>query len=235
MIMPKLKILIKGETINLCLPTLKFARGDVWYKWLNKPIIIKNLKNHYRKLNNTKKKQEKFFLTNKNKRVLFVVSTKNHIYKGIVSLSNIDKDQKTCDIALISDPTIEPYLAPYAGLEAIALMTSYAFDKMKIKKINGAGNLNLKRWQQRMELFGYQFNFFEKNLDKTKYKNKLNYINSCNYEDYKFLKKKRGTLWDNLAKMTLRIEKLPQVSFQDMHMNLINQKKIKYYQNIFNL
>ena len=59
-IMTKLKIIIKGEIINLCLPTLEFAKGDVWYKWLNKTIIIKNLKNHYRKLNNTKKKQEKF-------------------------------------------------------------------------------------------------------------------------------------------------------------------------------
>ena len=142
--MPKLKILIKGETINLCLPTLKFAKGDVWYNWLNKPIIIKNLSNQYRKLNNTKKKQEKFFLANKNKRELLVISTKNHIYKGIVSLSNINKNQRTCDIALISDPTIETDLAPYAGLEAIALITTYAFSKLKMKKINGAGNFNLK-------------------------------------------------------------------------------------------
>lgn len=233
--MPKLKILIKGETINLCLPTLKFAKGDVWYNWLNKPIIIKNLSNQYRKLDNTKKKQEKFFLTNKNIRVLLVISTKNHIHKGIVSLSNINKNQKTCDIALISDPTIEPNIAPYAGLEAIALMTTYAFDKMNMKKINGAGNLNLKRWQQRMELFGYQFNFFEKNLEKIKYKNKLNYIVSCNYEDYKYLKKKRGKLWDNLTKMKSRIEKLPKTSFQDIYMNLINKKKIDYYKNICSL
>lgn len=233
--MAKLKILIKGETINLCLPTLKFAKGDVWYNWLNKPIIIKNLSNQYRKLNNTKKKQEKFFLANKNGRELLVISTKNHIYKGIVSLSNINKNQRTCDIALISDPTIEPVLAPFAGLEAIALMTTYAFDKMNMKKINGAGNLNLKRWQQRMELFGYQFNFFEKNLEKIKYKNKLNYIVSCNYEDYKFLIKKRGELWDGLAKMTLRIRKLPKASFQDIYMNLINKKKIDYYKNIYSL
>ena len=233
--MAKLKILIKGETINLCLPTLKFAKGDVWYNWLNKPIIIKNLSNQYRKLNNTKKKQEKFFLANKNGRVLLVISTKNHIYKGIVSLSNINKNQRTCDIALISDPTIEPVLAPFAGLEAIALMTTYAFDKMNMKKINGAGNLNLKRWQQRMELFGYQFNFFEKNLEKIKYKNKLNYIVSCNYEDYKYLKKKRGKLWDNLTKMKSRIEKLPKASFQDIYMNLINKKKIDYYKNICSL
>lgn len=233
--MPKLKILIKGETINLCLPTLKFAKGDVWYKWLNNKIIIKNLSNQYRKLNNTKKKQEKFFLANKNVRVLLVISTKNHIHKGIVSLSNINKNQRTCDIALISDPTIEPDLAPFAGLEAIALMTTYAFDKMNMKKINGAGNLNLKKWQQRMELFGYQFNFFEKNLEKTKYKKKLDYVVSCNYEDYKFLIKKRGKLWDSLAKMTLRIGKLPKKSFLDMYMSLINNKKIKYYSKIFKI
>tara|TARA_B110000503_G_scaffold140821_1_gene232715 strand:- start:18 stop:719 length:702 start_codon:yes stop_codon:yes gene_type:complete len=233
--MPKLKILIKGETINLCLPTLKFAKGDVWYKWLNNKIIIKNLSNQYRKLNNTKKKQEKFFLANKNVRVLLVISTKNHIHKGIVSLSNINKNQRTCDIALISDPTIEPDLTPFAGLEAIALMTTYAFDKMNMKKINGAGNLNLKKWQQRMELFGYQFNFFEKNLEKIKYKKKLDYVVSCNYEDYKFLIKKRGELWDGLAKMTLRIGKLPKMSFLDMYMSLINNKKIKYYSKIFKI
>jgi len=233
--MPKLKILIKGETINLCLPTLKFAKGDVWYKWLNKKIIIKNLSNQYRKLNNTKKKQEKFFLANKNGRVLLVISTKNHIHKGIVSLSNINKNQRTCDIALISDPTIEPDLTPFAGLEAIALMTTYAFDKMNMKKINGAGNLNLKKWQQRMELFGYQFNFFEKNLEKIKYKKKLDYVVSCNYEDYKFLIKKRGELWDGLANITLRIGKLPKMSFLDIYMSLINNKKIKYYSKIFKI
>jgi hypothetical protein len=233
--MPKLKILIKGETINLCLPTLKFAKGDVWYKWLNNKIIIKNLSNQYRKLNNTKKKQEKFFLANKNVRVLLVISTKNHIHKGIVSLSNININQRTCDIALISDPTIEPDLAPFAGLEAIALMTEYAFDKMNMKKINGTGYLAIKRWQQRMELFGYQFNFFGKNLDKMKDKNKLPYIVSCSYEDYRHLKKKRGKLWDNLKKMTSRIEKLPKASFQDIYMKLINKKKIDYYKNIYSL
>jgi len=233
--MTKLKIIMKGEIINLCLPTLEFAKGDVWYKWLNRPIIIKNLSYHYRKLNNTKKKQEKFFLDSKNERVLLVISTKKHIYKGVVSLSNINKNQRTCDIALISDPTIEPDLAPFAGLEAIALMTTYAFDKMNMKKINGVGSLNLKRWQQRMELFGYQFNFFEKNLKKIKYTNKLNYIVSCNYEDYKYLKKKRGKLWDNLTKMKSRIEKLPKASFQDIDMNLIHKKKINYYKKIYSL
>jgi hypothetical protein len=233
--MPKLKILIKGETINLCLPTLKFAKGDVWYNWLNKPIIIKNLSNQYRKLNNTKKKQEKFFLANKNKRELLVISTKNHIYKGIVSLSNINKNQRTCDIALISDPTIETDLAPYAGLEAIALITTYAFSKLKMKKINGAGNFNLKGWQQRMELLGYKLDYIEDNMNKSKFKKNLNYKVSCDLSNFLLLKKKRRKLWDSLDLMKKRIFKLPNQSFQDNLKKFLDKNKKIYYNKVFNL
>ena len=153
----KLKIIIKGETINLCKPTVNFARGDIWYKWLNNPLITRNLSSDYKKLNNTPHKQLKYFLKEKNKRIILIISTKNNIYKGVVSLSKFKKIHGSCEIALITDPNIEPQLAPFAGLEAIALMTQFAFEKIKIKQINGAGNINLKNWQQRMELFGYKF------------------------------------------------------------------------------
>ena len=62
------------------------------------------------------------------------ISTKNHIYKGVVSLSKIDNFNKSCDISLITDTKIEPLIAPYAGLEAMALMSNYAFSKLKTKK-----------------------------------------------------------------------------------------------------
>lgn len=233
--MNKLKIFGHGETINLCVPTLKFAKGNDWYKWLNKPLIIKNLSVDYKKLNNTKKKQEKFFLNNKKKRLLLIISTKDNIYKGVVSLSNIDMERKTCEIAVVSDPSIEVSLAPYAGLEAIAIITTYAFEKMKMRRITGAGSLKLKRWQQRMELLGYKFNFFDNYLERSKYKNKLNYTVSCDYEDFKFIKKKRGKLWDSLNKMIIRITRLPKESFQDIFERSINNKKNRYYQRVFNL
>jgi len=60
-----------------------------------------------------------------------------------------------------------------------------------------------------------KFKFFEKNLEKIKYKNKLNYIVSYNHKDYRYLKKKGGgKLWDNLTKMTSRMKKLPKASFK---------------------
>ena len=67
------------------------------------------------------------------------------------------------------------------------------------------------------------------------YKNKLNYVVSCNLEDFKFLKKKRGKLWDNLSKMIYRISKLPKNTFQDIFQRSINNKKDIYYEKIFKL
>ena len=154
--MRKLKILIKGETINLSIPTVEFARKSNWYKWLNDTNITKFLGVNYKNYKNTPKKQEKFFIKEKKKRFFLIISTKKNIYKGVVSLSNINKKKHTCDIALITDVNVEPELSAYAGIEAIARMTDYAFKKMNIKKICGAGNIKVRNWQQRMELFGYR-------------------------------------------------------------------------------
>ena len=53
----------------------------------------------------------------------------------------IDNQDKSCDISLITDTKIEPLLAPYAGLEAMALMSDYAFSKLKLKRIDCAFTL----------------------------------------------------------------------------------------------
>ena len=65
--MKKLKILIKGETINLSKPTLGFAKKSNWYSWLNNKIITKHLHDKYKKQKNTPAKQVKFFLSEKKK------------------------------------------------------------------------------------------------------------------------------------------------------------------------
>jgi len=231
----KLKILIKGQTINLCKPTEAFAGGDIWYEWLNRSIIIRNLEKKYKKFKNTKKEQIKFFISQKKLRKIFIISTKEHAYKGVVSLSYIDYKNKICDIALITDVTIEPHLAPYAGLEAIAILSDYAFSKLKMKKINGVGKINLRGWQQRMELLGYKLNYLMENNNDTqsKFKSELSYNISLSYADFKFLKKKRGKLWDNLTSMKARILKLPKKSFLDNFKNFLIYNKKNYYNNIF--
>ena len=75
--MEKLKIVLSGETINLCEPTLKFAGGNVWFKWINNPEMNRHLNKKYRKKKNTKKKQIRFFINHKKeKRKIFIIYTK---------------------------------------------------------------------------------------------------------------------------------------------------------------
>lgn len=236
--MQKLKIIVEGETINLCQPTKEFADGDIWYKWLNNPAVNKQLEKKYRKFKNTKKKQIKFFLdSKKDRRKMFIISSKNHIYKGVVSLSKIDKVKKICDIALISDTKIDPLLAPYAGLEAIALISNYAFTKLKLKKIYGGGYFALKNWQQRMELIGFKLNDLRERNEVNSYTTLKDpsYLVSLSYEDFIILKKKRGRIWDNLNLMKKRISKLPKKSFFNILNNFLSKDKKKYYNKLYQL
>lgn len=228
-----LKVVIKGETINLCRPTLEFAKYSKWYSWFNDNFIIRNLSKIYQKNKNTQKKQIKFFLKEKNKRIILIISTKNKIYKGVISLSSIDKKKKSCDIAIITDQSIEPDIAPYAALEAMALMTEYAFKKLKIKKINGQGNLKIKNWQQRIELLGYKLTLIKRNNFFLGKKDSDYFIVECNYADYKKITKRRKYLWDNLKKMKNRIKKLPKKSFVEILTKFEIRYKEEYYNRIF--
>ena len=248
--MEKLKIIIKGETINLCQPTKKFAEGDIWYKWLNNSNINRHLEKKYRILKNTKKKQVEFFVNaKKNKRKIFIISKKSHVYKGVISISKIDNIKKSCDIALLTDTRIEPLLAPYAGLEAMALISNYAFSKLKLKKIDCAFKLSQKYWQQRTELLGFKHMFRSRYRPKTYSSTwslsmsdfeiddikKAFYYTSLNIKDFKFLQRKRGKIWDNLDLMKKRISKLPKKTFFDIVNEFLDNQKKKYYEKIYNI
>jgi hypothetical protein len=248
--MEKLKIIIRGETINLCQPTKKFAGGDIWYKWLNNPDMNRHLEKKYRSFRNTKEKQVEFFVNAKeNKRKIFIISTKSHVYKGVISVSKIDNINKTCDISLLTDTRIEPLLAPYAGLEAMALMSNYTFSKLKLKKIDCAFTLYQKSWQQRTELLGFKHIFRSRYKPKTYSSTwslsmsdfeiedvkKAFYYTSLNIEDFKFLLKKRGKIWDSLSLMKKRISKLPKESFIDILNKFLNNDKGRYYDKIYKL
>lgn len=246
--MTLLKIEVKGENINFCKPTKKFAGGNIWYKWLNDPAMNRHLDKKYLGGKNTKKKQIKFFVNHKKeKRKIFIISTKNHVYKGVASLSQINKKQKTCDIAVLTDTKIEPLLAPYVGLEAIALLSNYAFTKLKLKRINCSFKISQKRWFQRMELLGYKFYFrstknvqsFSSIMEDIKIDNEESnnyaYFSSLSYNDFKLLKKKRGKIWDNLSLMKKRISRLPKKPFWEIYEKFLDNIKKDYYNKIYKL
>jgi hypothetical protein len=235
LVMRHLKVFIKGDTINLCKPTLEFARKSNWYSWFNDKTITKYLLSKYQKEKNTPKKQEKFFLAENKKRLILIISTKKKIYKGVVSLSFINKERNSCDIAIVTDTGIEPEVAPYAALEAIARITEYAFKHMNIKKIYGTGHINLRNWQQRMELFGYRVDAIKKNEFMNNKLLPTLYTISCCFDDYVQILKTRNKFWDSLSNMKKRIDKLPKITFRDMLIKFLDSEGEKYYKKIFKI
>jgi RimJ/RimL family protein N-acetyltransferase len=232
--MKKLEVFISGETIDLCTPTREFAQKSKWYTWFNNPEITRYLgeRGEYR---NTPALQEKFFLSEPKKRLILIITTKEKVYKGVVSLSFINYKKRTCDIAIVTDFLIEPQYSPYASLEAIARITQHGFDKMGMKRISGGAHINLRNWQQRMELFGYRIESVNRNsfIKGKEVSNSMTI--SCLHDDYLSIIKNRGKLWDNLRKMKKRIDKLPKKTFRDQLLNFFNSNGSKYYKKLFKL
>ena len=136
----------------------------------------------------------------------------------------------------MTDVNIDPKNSPYAPLEAVARLTQYAFDNMKMKKISGAAVFALRKWQQRMELFGYKIETlkFDRYAINSELYN-LHYV-SCTYEDYLKIKKNRsGFFWDDLKKMKIRIAKLPKITFRDRLVDFMKKRRDKYYNKLFSI
>ncbi|MBL4711317.1 MAG: GNAT family N-acetyltransferase [Gammaproteobacteria bacterium] len=230
--MQELDIFIKGETIDLCIPTREFAKGSNWYKWFNNPKITKYLEQGF--FPNTVDKQENFFVSQKNDRMILIISNKSK-YLGVVSLSKINLIKKTCDLAIVVDSSMDKRGSPYISLEAIALITVHAFEVIGINRISAGQHKGLEGWAQRMGLLGY----IVEGIHTNKYIKARDICDSitiaCVYETYKKIIKQRGSLWDSKEKFKQRYKNMPKETFTKELENFFRIERTKYYDNLFNL
>jgi RimJ/RimL family protein N-acetyltransferase len=230
----KLEVLISGENINLCKPNEKFALESDWFDWFNDPRNTRFLDQGVKV--NTRQDQKNFFLSIKNRLVLIIQEINNNNYVGVISLSNINLDKKTCELAIVRDLKKNKLSTPLASLESVALITEYAFEKMNIRIISAGQHIGLKKWQNQMELVGYkveglhELRFF-KNDEETD-----TVSIACNYKDYIILKQRRNKLWDGNEKMYKRYKKMIKIKqFSKKLAEIYNSEKKEYYDKIFNL
>ena len=230
----KLEVQISGENINLCKPNKKFAYESDWFDWFNDPRNTRYL-NQGLSIN-TREDQKNFFLSLKNRLVLIIQEKKSKNYIGVISLSNIDIDKKTCELAIVRDLKKNKLSSPLASLEAVALITEHAFERMKMRIISAGQHIGLEKWQNQMELVGYkieglhELRFFKKDEETD------TVSIACNYNDYKLLKSKRNKLWDGNKKMYIRYKKMRQIKpFSKILTDLYKTKKKEYYDKIFNI
>ena len=228
--MEKLDIFIKGELIDLCIPTPEFARDSEWYSWFNNPNTNKYLEQGA--FPNTREDELNFYQNEHNKRLLLVVTDKEGDTLGVISLSFINFAKRLADIAIVLSDKEKPVLS---GLEAMALITQHAFTTMGLTRIQGGQHQDLKQWGNMMELIGYRnegiwVNGFIKGAERVN-----DHRFAINIEDYNTIVKNRGSLWDSNTNMFKRIRKMPKKSYIDQLYDFYSNTREEYYKSVFSL
>jgi RimJ/RimL family protein N-acetyltransferase len=228
--MIKLDDFIIGENINLCIPTEEFALNSDWYSWFNDKKITRYLQQGV--YPNTKGDQ-KNFINKSDNRLVFIISNKIN-YIGTISLSNININNKTAEIALVLNTKVKYNF--FSSLESIALVTEHAFESLGLRLISAGQHIELEKWTNLMQLAGYKIEGIHKNkFIKGIEINDIVTI-SCCIEDYLYLKRIRGKLWDGNKNFLQRIKKMKELeSYYHFLKITYNKFRKKYYKKIFEL
>ena len=229
-----LKIFKKGEIIDLAIPTEKFALESEWYTWFNRPDITRYL--FFGIKTNTPKQQVKFFRNIGKDRKVFIIQTKKKIPCGVISFSKINMKDKSADWAIVKDNKIDPENRGIAALESVALLLDYGFKELGLKRISCGQHVDLKGWQNRLELLGFKL----EGIHEKKYVYAGEVADtqtlSCIYDDFiKIKKSRKNKIWDGKLKMLKRIKKLPSKTFRSKLDDFYNTQRKTYYKKIFQL
>ena len=228
----KLDVFIEGELIDLCVPTKEFAEKSDWYSWLNDPTTTRYLDHGLFPNNPTR--QVDFYETNKNSRLILIISDKQN-YVGAVNLSSIDLTSKQAVLGMVLSRKKNFKMLPFLGLEAIARITEHAFKVMGLNRLNSGQHVDLDGWQQRKEILGYRIEGIKRKAFVKGREVADIMISSLIYDDYLRIVKTRGKYWDSFEQMKQRIEKLPKDKFVNRLKNLLSEESEQYYDQVFKL
>ena len=209
-----LKIFIKGECCDLCIPDEDLAYESDWFDIFNSSENTEFLFQGV--YPNTREMQRDFFNNaSKNGRLILIIKSSGRM-QGVISLSNIDLSRKSAGLAMVLDRRVfhrEKYLI---GLEAICLIVKHAFEEIGIERINSGHPVDLVNWHSRKELIGFRYEGLSRSSFIKGMHVKDGLISSIILSDYIFLKKIRGDLWDGKIKMNNRIKKMKTIG-KDAH------------------
>lgn len=146
------KIFLSGEKINLCIP--EEEDFEQWAGWFNSQEITKFLEQG--KYPNTTAQQKAFYSQAiAEGRFLCLIKTKDGDLLGVVSLSDINYEKSSCQVAYVCPNKTDK--AVYAPLEALAICTQHAFERFGVHRVwAGHSYPGLDRWIQKTEILGFK-------------------------------------------------------------------------------
>ena len=239
MSMRSYKVFLKGELVNLCIPSEEAINLDGWADWFNDhenlentshgifPNTSSNQKNILKEIKKQLKEND-----DQNKITLLLCEkNKNHAF-GVISLQSIDLVGKKAEIAInIGNPKIS-VMSAMASLEAMALISEHGFDLLGLERIYaGQAYPSLLGWNKLLEVIGFKTEGISRKSFKRGHRVSDILNIACSYEDYILLKDIRGSLWGNLSIIKKVLRNQPKDSFAqkiESYFTKIEKNHFKY-------
>lgn len=226
---------LDGEIINLCVPNERAITKNGWSEWFND---IKNLTaTQHGIFPNNKAKQ--FSILNslaidKSKILLMVCDKSSKDAFGVISLQNIDFQQKSAEVAINISKTSKQITSPFATLEAMALITEHAFETVGLKRIyGGQAYPQLASWNKMMEIIGFKSEGIARKSFVRGQNIQDKVFFACHYSFYLKLKASRGSLWGSLKIIKSAMAKQPKKSFAEKLDKKISKEEKSHFNFLF--
>lgn len=202
-------VFISGENIDLCVP--QDEDFGVWASWFNSQDTTEYLDQG--KYPNTLLMQRDFYDNAiSSGRFLAIIKTKKSKILGVVSLSEINYEKSSCQIAMVCPGKSED--APLAALEAMALTIEHAFKRFGVNRVwAGQAYPGLKKWAKRLEILGLRCEGFSRSGFRHGCKITDAVSLGMTFEDFKVLIGRRNNrLWpgsDRVSSLLKEINRVP--------------------------
>ena len=229
-----LDVFIEGEFVDLAIPTEHFASGDIWYRWFNNRNINQYLEQGL--FPNTQQSQVNFFNSMGGDRLALIVQNKTGIALGVVSLSFINFQKRSCDFAIVIDSLADIRVSGFGALEASALIIEHGFKSLGLKRINAGQHVDLLDWQKRLELIGFRLEGYHRNKFVKGAATADAVSIAALYDDYcDICANRNGKLWDTAENMRKRVKNLPKESARHKLEHVFAKELDSYYREVYRL
>lgn len=144
---------LPGTLISLRPPLLpEDVHDGGWHLWFNDMKITEYLEHGVRPVDAVEEMAILESAVKSPSSLIFaIVSNKSHQLIGTISLKGINHIQRRAEIALV----LGKDNFPGAALEAMALMTKHAFDRLNLQKLYAGQHQDLWKWVNTLGTIGY--------------------------------------------------------------------------------
>tara|TARA_B110001450_G_C17555369_1_gene454440 strand:+ start:252 stop:986 length:735 start_codon:yes stop_codon:yes gene_type:complete len=226
---------LRGELIDLCIPSDIAIEEDGWADWFNNIELLQATAHGV--FPNHRSSQHKILeslASDRSKIVLLICEKVSQKAFGVVSLENINLQNRSAQIAINASSKSNDAIHPLSTLEAMALITQHGFDQLGLNRIYGGQAFPLlESWNKAIELIGYRTEGITRNSFVRGHNAFDTALISCSYEHFLSITKIRGSLWGSSKEIRKTMRRQPKTSFANLLSDQLKPLEDDYFRFLF--